>query len=91
VSGVDLESGKEPSSARELFGAELRRLRLLREVSQEQLAVLVVHSRALIAAVELAGRWPPRDFGELAVTGPPARYHDPTDVAPRAARSQETA
>jgi transcriptional regulator with XRE-family HTH domain len=62
VSGVDRESGKEPSSARELFGAELRRLRLLHEVSQEQLAALVVHSRALIAAVELAGRWPPRDL-----------------------------
>jgi hypothetical protein len=30
--------------------------------SQEQLAALVVHSRALIAAVELGERWPPREL-----------------------------
>jgi hypothetical protein len=40
----------------------LRRLRQLRGTSQEQLAAQVVHSRALIAAVELGERWPPRDL-----------------------------
>ncbi|MDQ7909109.1 hypothetical protein RB614_31760 [Phytohabitans sp. ZYX-F-186] len=58
----DIELQRRPSSARELFGAELRRLRLSRQRSQEQLATAVVHSRALIAAVELAERWPPRDL-----------------------------
>jgi hypothetical protein len=62
VSGDDGELGKESTSARQLFGAELRRLRLSCELSQEQLATLVVHSRALVAAVELAERWPPRDL-----------------------------
>jgi hypothetical protein len=60
----DLGKGQEPSTARELFAAELRRLRLGHGISQEQLAVLVVHSRALIAAVELAERWPPRDLAD---------------------------
>lgn len=40
----------------------MRRLRRIRGQSQEQLATLVVHSRALIAAVELGERWPPRDL-----------------------------
>ena len=60
----DLNDGQEPSTARLLFAAELRRLRLRDGVSQEQLAALVVHSRALIAAVELGERWPPRDLAE---------------------------
>jgi transcriptional regulator with XRE-family HTH domain len=50
-----------PTTARHLFGAELRRLRQAQVLSQEQLAGLVMHSRALIAAVELGERWPPRD------------------------------
>ncbi len=58
----ELSKGQEPATARELFAAELRRLRLRHEISQEQLAALVVHSRALIAAVELGERWPPRDL-----------------------------
>lgn len=49
-------------SARRLFGSEMRRLRQARQVTQEQLAALVVHSRALVAAVELGERWPPRDL-----------------------------
>jgi transcriptional regulator with XRE-family HTH domain len=52
----------EPTSARELFGQELRRLRHRRRLSQEELASRVVHSRTLIAAVELAQRWPPKDL-----------------------------
>jgi hypothetical protein len=60
----DVNRDLEPSTARELFAAELRRLRLRHGVSQEQLAALVVHSRALIAAVELGERWPPRDLAQ---------------------------
>jgi DNA-binding XRE family transcriptional regulator len=52
----------EPTSARELFGLELRRLRHLRGLSQKELASMVVHSRTLIATVELGRRWPPRDL-----------------------------
>ncbi len=50
------------SSARELFGSELRRMRQAQGLSQDQLAVLVLHSRTLIATVELGKRWPPHDL-----------------------------
>jgi DNA-binding XRE family transcriptional regulator len=53
---------REPRSARDLFGMELRRLRERRSLTQEELASIVPHSRTLIAAVELAQRWPPRDL-----------------------------
>ena len=60
---VNLQSdGQTLSSARQLFGAELRRHRQLRRLSQEQLAALVVHSRTLVAAVELGERWPPQEL-----------------------------
>jgi transcriptional regulator with XRE-family HTH domain len=49
-------------SARQLFGAEVRRLRRGRQMSQEQLAAVVMHSRTLVGAVELGERWPPRDL-----------------------------
>lgn len=52
----------EPLSARELFAAELRRLRLLRDLAQEQLAGLVVYTRASIASVESGRQWPSRDL-----------------------------
>jgi len=51
-----------PLTARHFFGSELRRLRLARELSQEQLAAQVMHSRALVTAVELGERWPPQDL-----------------------------
>ena len=60
----DVKGEHDPTTARELFASELRRLRLRQGVSQEQLAALVVHSRALIAAVEIGERWPPRDLAE---------------------------
>jgi transcriptional regulator with XRE-family HTH domain len=54
--------GAAPVSARRLFGSEVRRLRQLRGMSQEQLAGLVMHSRTLVALVELGERWPPQDL-----------------------------
>jgi DNA-binding XRE family transcriptional regulator len=54
--------GVEMVSARRLFGSEVRRLRRDRQMSQEQLAALVMHSRTLIGAVEVGERWPPRDL-----------------------------
>jgi transcriptional regulator with XRE-family HTH domain len=51
-----------PSSARQLFGSELRRMRQALGLSQDQLAGLVLHSRTLIATVELGKRWPPHDL-----------------------------
>jgi transcriptional regulator with XRE-family HTH domain len=59
-----VDSTTEPVTARGLFGAELRRLRLARGVSQDQLAAMVLHSRGLVAAVELGERWPPRDLAD---------------------------
>ena len=64
MTGDRLDEEKEPPSARGLFAAELRRLRLLHDVSQERLAALVVHTRASIASVEYGRQWPP---WELAV------------------------
>lgn len=62
VTGDDVNEEQEPPTARLLFAAEMRRLRLLRNISQERLAGLVVHGRVLIAAVESGGRWPSRDL-----------------------------
>ncbi|MBO0868125.1 MAG: helix-turn-helix domain-containing protein, partial [Micromonosporaceae bacterium] len=45
-------------SARHQFGAELRRLRLARGLSQAGLARLVHVSPDLVAKVEKAERWP---------------------------------
>lgn len=61
MTGYDLEE-KAPPSARRLFAAELRRLRLLHNVSQEHLAALAVHSRATIASVEYGRQWPTREL-----------------------------
>lgn len=51
-------------SAHDLFGAELRRWRCKRELSQAALAEGVLFSSDLIAKVEKAERWPQRDFAE---------------------------
>jgi predicted transcriptional regulator len=49
-------------SARRFFGSEVRRLRRARQISQDQLAALVMHSRTLVSAVEVGERWPPHDL-----------------------------
>jgi hypothetical protein len=45
-------------SARHAFGAELRRWRGLRALSQDGLGRLVLHSGDMISKVEKAARWP---------------------------------
>lgn len=62
LEGGCVTAGPERSSARVLLGSELRRLRQAAGVSQEQLAVRVLHSRPLLARVELGERWPSRDL-----------------------------
>ena len=46
------------------FGAELRRLRMGAELSQEQLAEMINYSATLVGMVETARRMPSRDFAE---------------------------
>jgi DNA-binding XRE family transcriptional regulator len=46
------------ASARDRFGAELRRWRLARGLTQRGLAGLIWHSQELVAKVEKAERWP---------------------------------
>lgn len=46
------------ASVRERFGAELRRWRLARGLTQRGLAGLIWHSQELVAKVEKAERWP---------------------------------
>ncbi|MGI5147213.1 helix-turn-helix domain-containing protein [Plantactinospora sp. CA-294935] len=50
------------ASARHRFGAELRRWRLRRELSQDALGRLIHASGDLIAKIEKAQRWPSADF-----------------------------
>jgi hypothetical protein len=62
---VPAESGPGPAvggagSLRVFFGAELARWRRLRGLPQDELARRVLHSRALLGAVERGDRWPPR-------------------------------
>jgi transcriptional regulator with XRE-family HTH domain len=54
--------GPVPATARHLFGAELRRLRQSRGLSQEEMAARVMYSRNMVTAVELGERWPPHDL-----------------------------
>lgn len=49
-------------SPRHRFGAELRRWRELRCLSQRRLAELVLHSEETVAKVERAERWPSRSL-----------------------------
>jgi transcriptional regulator with XRE-family HTH domain len=49
-------------SPRHWFGAELRRWRQLRGLSQRGLAALVLHSEETVAKVERAERWPSQAF-----------------------------
>lgn len=67
------DEDKASTTARQLFGEELRRLRRAHATTQEHLAILVMHSRAVVVAVELGQRWPPRDFArrcdEVLATG----------------------
>jgi predicted transcriptional regulator len=81
----------QPESARGLFGAELRRLRAERNVSQHQLADLVAHSRTLIATVEVGERWPSYDLAArcddvLASGGTLARLWPVVETERRACR-----
>ena len=46
------------ASVRDRFGAELRRWRLARGLTQRGLAGLIWHSQELVAKVEKAERWP---------------------------------
>src|SRR5262245_33619326 len=50
------------ASARHAFGAELRRLRTSRGLSQDELGRLVLHSGDMISKVEKATRWPTREL-----------------------------
>lgn len=49
-------------SARHAYGAELRRWRTLRGLSQDELGRLVMHSGDMISKVEKAARWPTPDL-----------------------------
>ncbi|AZS73295.1 hypothetical protein DDE74_22185 [Streptomyces lydicus] len=49
-------------STQHRFGAELRRFRKTRGLSQEDLGVRVMHSGSTVSKVERAERWPSRDF-----------------------------
>lgn len=49
---------KPDASARDRFGAELRRWRMERGLTQRDLAGLVWHSQELVAKVEKGERWP---------------------------------
>jgi transcriptional regulator with XRE-family HTH domain len=50
------------ASARDRFGAELRRWRTKRGLTQRQLAALVWHSQELVSKVEKGQRWATRDL-----------------------------
>jgi transcriptional regulator with XRE-family HTH domain len=50
------------ASARDRFGAELRRWRTQRSLTQRELAVLVWHSQELVSKVEKGQRWPSWDL-----------------------------
>ncbi len=60
----EFEMGRWPrdltpeASVRDRFGAELRRWRLARGLTQHALAGLIWHSQELLAKVEKAERWP---------------------------------
>jgi transcriptional regulator with XRE-family HTH domain len=68
--GGDPELGQAPrllnasASARHYFGAELRRLRELRRLSQDQLGALVHFSGDTIRRVETADRFPRRELAQ---------------------------
>jgi transcriptional regulator with XRE-family HTH domain len=49
-------------SAGHRFGAELRRWRLARRVSQRTLGELIWYSQEIVAKVEKGERWPPWDL-----------------------------
>jgi transcriptional regulator with XRE-family HTH domain len=48
------------TSERDRFGAELRRWRAARGLTQRELAKLIWHSQEFVAKVEKAERWPSR-------------------------------
>lgn len=52
------------ASVRDRFGAELRRWRMARGLTQGALGELVWHSGEVVAKVEKAQRWPTRYFAE---------------------------
>jgi transcriptional regulator with XRE-family HTH domain len=49
---------------RHAFGAELRRWRLARGLSQRALAERVIYSAEIVSKVERAERWPSWDFAQ---------------------------
>jgi transcriptional regulator with XRE-family HTH domain len=57
----DLDPG---TSVLAFFGAELRRLRAVAGISQEDLAQRITYSTSLVAKIETARRVPSRDFAE---------------------------
>jgi transcriptional regulator with XRE-family HTH domain len=50
------------ASVRHCFGAELRRWRLARRLTQRALARLIWHSQEIVAKVEKGERWPSLDL-----------------------------
>ncbi len=52
------------ASVRDRFGAELRRWRVARRLTQQALASLVWQSPETVAKVEKGERWPSRDLAE---------------------------
>ncbi|MFI1282011.1 helix-turn-helix transcriptional regulator [Streptomyces sp. NPDC020858] len=50
------------ASTQHRFGAELRRFRKLRGMSQAELGLRIMHSGSTVSKVEKAERWPSREF-----------------------------
>jgi transcriptional regulator with XRE-family HTH domain len=48
------------ASARDRFGAELRRFRIARRLTQRELAAMIWHSQELVSKVEKGQRWASR-------------------------------
>jgi len=66
--GDALRTGRRPrslnpdASERDRFGAELRRWRMARTLTQRDLAALIWHSQETVAKVEKGERWPSQDL-----------------------------
>ncbi|WP_169810743.1 helix-turn-helix domain-containing protein [Nocardia beijingensis] len=64
--GRALKKLNPDQSAQHRFGAELRRLRISRNLSQVELGRLLMHSGSTVAKIEKAERWPSSEFAERA-------------------------
>lgn len=78
MAGRGVRSRREPGTRQRQFCADLRHWRTLRQVSQQDLAAGVLHSRERVTKVEHAERWPAED---LARRGCRAGHRRRADVA----------